>query len=189
MQRRDARAGRPQQVSAGADCDVGHCVPAAPCAPRGTVLSRECRRAGMAGMGRGNAAAGHFFCTPVAVPRCWERWDAPQTALLIPCRAVSHPVCSGGGGRSGGHSQLPARRRFRVRGRALPRGWPLCKVAGACPLGDGHVLSLPEPGEDTHGALAELLCHSHGAGQRPARRLLQPPLARIGPRGVGFDLL
>lgn len=44
-------------------------------------------------------------------------------------------------GKSSRYSHLAARQYFRVRGRALPRGWPLCKVIGACPVRDGHVLS------------------------------------------------
>lgn len=92
MQRRDARAGRPQQVSAGVDGDVGHCVPAAPCAPRrhgaepGVSYGRD------GGDGKGERSCWVFFAHPwlsrgagsggmLRRPRC----SSPAGPCPIPC--------------------------------------------------------------------------------------------------------
>lgn len=117
----------------------------------------------------------------VDVPGCWGPWAARQTALLVPCPGRC-PI---------GHVVLERdEQRYSLTS---------CRISGSetelCPGGDHYVKRLglvqsgvdtsspPEPGEDT--ALAELLCQPHRAGQRPARPILQPALARHFPAGPG----
>lgn len=133
-------------MSTNVDSNVGHCVPAAQRAPSlhspelGDMGGWKCCKVGM---GRGNAAAGHFFHTRSS-PEVLGAVGCPANHAVHPVSGLAAFVPSATcfwRGSSCGSSHFAARQCSRVRGRALPRGWPLCKVAGICPVGDGHVLS------------------------------------------------